>query len=69
MAIRGDEQVINLEPREMVRQELEFREQFGDCPGLNIKVPIGWNELAVIRELKKQGMRVIALAACRSTRR
>jgi transaldolase len=54
-AIRGDEQVINLEPREMVRQALEFREQFGDYPGLNIKVPIGWNELAVIRELKKAG--------------
>ena len=51
-------EVFSLEPREMVRQALEFREQFGDYPGLNIKVPIGWNELAVIRELKKQGMRV-----------
>ena len=58
MAIRGDEQVINLESHEMVRQALEFREQFGDYPGLNIKVPIGWNELAVIRELKKAGVRV-----------
>jgi transaldolase len=51
-------EVFSLEPREMVRQALEFREQFGHYPGLNIKVPIGWNELAVIRELKKQGMRV-----------
>jgi transaldolase len=51
-------EVFSLEPREMIRQALEFREQFGDYPGLNIKVPIGWNELAVIRELKKQGMRV-----------
>ncbi len=51
-------EVFSLEPREMIRQALEFREQFGDYPGLNIKVPIGWNELAVIRELKKQGMSV-----------
>jgi len=51
-------EVFSLEPREMIRQALEFREQFGDYPGLNIKVPIGWNELAVIRELKKLGMRV-----------
>ena len=51
-------EVFSLEPREMIRQALEFREQFGDYPGLNIKVPIGWNELAVMRELKKQGMRV-----------
>jgi transaldolase len=51
-------EVFSLEPREMIRQALEFREQFGDYPGLNIKVPIGWNELTVIRELKKQGMQV-----------
>jgi transaldolase len=51
-------EVFSLEPREMVRQALEFREKFGHYPGLNIKVPIGWNELAVIRELKKQGMQV-----------
>ena len=51
-------EVFSLEPREMVRQALEFAQQFGHYPGLNIKVPIGWNELAVIRELKRQGMRV-----------
>src|SRR6516165_2485393 len=36
-------EVFSLEPREMVRQALEFREKFGHYPGLNIKVPIGWN--------------------------
>jgi transaldolase len=51
-------EVFSLEPREMIRQALEFAELFGHYPGLNIKVPIGWNELAIIRELKKHGMRV-----------
>jgi transaldolase len=51
-------EVFSLEPGEMVRQALEFQEEFGHYPGLNIKVPIGWNELAVIRELKKHGMRI-----------
>ena len=51
-------EVFSLEPKEMIHQALEFAERFGHYPGLNIKVPIGWNELVVIRDLKKHGMRV-----------
>jgi len=51
-------EVFSLEPREMVRQALDFHERFGNYPGLNIKVPIGWEELAVIHELKQHGIRV-----------
>jgi len=51
-------EVFSTEPREMLRQAKEFAEEFGGYEGLNIKVPIGWNELAVIHELKARGMRV-----------
>ena len=51
-------EVFSTEPREMLRQAKEFAEEFGGYEGLNIKVPIGWNELAVIRELKARGIRV-----------
>ena len=51
-------EVFTSEPAEMVRQALEFEAEFGKYEGLNIKIPIGWNELAVIRELKSRGMRV-----------
>lgn len=38
----------------MIRQAEEFVQEF-QYEGLNIKVPVGWNELAVIRELKRKG--------------
>lgn len=51
-------EVFSSNPKEMIRQAKEFASEFGDYQGLNIKVPIGWNELAVISELKNRGMRV-----------
>ncbi|MBE3602595.1 hypothetical protein IMX07_03045 [bacterium] len=51
-------EVFTTEPHEMLRQARELAEEFGDYPGLNIKVPIGWDELRVIRELKQSGVRV-----------
>lgn len=44
-------------PEEMVRQAREFITLF-DYPGLNIKVPIGWDELAVVSELSRSGVAV-----------
>jgi transaldolase len=51
-------EVFSVEPEEMIRQALRFFDQFGHYPGLNVKVPIGWEELTVIREIKKRGGRV-----------
>jgi transaldolase len=51
-------EVFSAKPKEMIRQAKEFASEFGDYQGLNIKVPIGWNELAVIRELKERGISV-----------
>src|SRR5271170_4492880 len=42
----------------MVRQAEEFVEQFGHYPRLNIKVPIGWDELTVIAELRRRDIAV-----------
>src|SRR5260370_18933497 len=42
----------------MVKQATEFVAEFGEYEGLNVKVPIGWDELAVIRDLKTRGIRV-----------
>jgi transaldolase len=51
-------EVFSSNPKEMIRQASEFVKHFGGYPGLNVKVPIGWDELEVIRELKKMGVRV-----------
>ena len=51
-------EVFTDDPQEMVRQAEELTSEFGSYQGLNIKVPIGWNELGVIRELKRRGIRV-----------
>jgi transaldolase len=51
-------EVFSTNPREMVRQALDFAEEFGRYEGLNIKVPIGWDELSVISELKSRGLKV-----------
>src|SRR5579871_2080567 len=51
-------EVFSTEPHEMIRQAEEFLSHFGHYPNLNIKVPVGWNELAVIAELRRRGIAV-----------
>jgi transaldolase len=51
-------EVFSTEPNEMVRQATHFVEEFGYYDELNIKVPIGWNELELIHELKNRGIKV-----------
>ena len=51
-------EVFTTDSREMVAQAEEFVKDFGHYPNLNVKVPVGWDELAVIRELRRRGIRV-----------
>ena len=51
-------EVFTTDPEEMLRQAEEFVSHFGHYPFLNVKVPIGWNELAVIAELRRRGIEV-----------
>ena len=51
-------EVFTADPREMVAQADAFVHHFGDYKQLNVKVPIGWDELGVIRELRRRGVRV-----------
>jgi transaldolase len=51
-------EVFTADPAEMLPQAEEFLSHFGHYPNLNIKVPIGWDELAVIAELRRRGIRV-----------
>jgi transaldolase len=51
-------EVFTDRPAEMIAQAEEFLTHFGHYPHLNIKVPIGWNELTVIAQLRKRGIRV-----------
>jgi transaldolase len=51
-------EVFTADPGEMIAQAEEFVGHFGHYPNLNVKVPIGWNELAVIAELRRRGIRV-----------
>ena len=51
-------EVFTTEPCEMLRQAEEFVGHFGHYPYLNVKVPVGWNELAVIHELRRRGIKV-----------
>src|SRR5437588_3004166 len=51
-------EVFTADPDEMVGQAEEFVGHFGHYPNLNVKVPVGWNELAVIAELRRRGIRV-----------
>lgn len=50
-------EVFSSSPAEMIRQAESFVAAFG-YPALNVKVPIGWDELAVIHELKQRGIKV-----------
>jgi transaldolase len=51
-------EVFSADPKAMVKQASEFVAEFGEYECLNVKVPIGWDELAVIHELKMRGIRV-----------
>src|SRR5260370_41630680 len=51
-------EVFTADPKAMVKQATEFVAEFGEYEVLNDKVPIGWDELAVIRDLKTRGDRV-----------
>lgn len=50
-------EVFSTDPAEMIRQAEEFVEEF-HYEGLNIKVPIGWDELSVIKKLKDKAIKV-----------
>ena len=43
---------------EMIEQAARFLDEFGDYESLYVKVPIGWDELRVIREIRRMGGRV-----------
>jgi transaldolase len=51
-------EVFTTDPDEMLIQAEEFLSHFGHYPHLNIKVPIGWDELRVIAELRRRDIRV-----------
>lgn len=50
-------EVFSSTPEEMIRQAERFVAAC-DYKALNVKIPIGWDELAVIRELKRRGIAV-----------
>jgi transaldolase len=51
-------EVFTANSAEMLPQAETFCSHFGHYPNLNIKVPVGWDELAVIAELRRRGIRV-----------
>jgi transaldolase len=51
-------ELFTTDPDEMLLQVKQFLEDFGDYERLYIKVPIGWDELRVIREIRRMGGRV-----------
>jgi transaldolase len=51
-------EVFTTRPDEMVAQAEDFVRDFGHYPTLAVKIPIGWDELAVIRELRRRGISV-----------
>lgn len=51
-------EVNTVDPDVMADQAEQFVKEFGDYPYLNIKIPIGWNELKVIAQLAKRGIPV-----------
>lgn len=51
-------ELFTTDPDEMLRQADQFLAEFGDYEALTIKVPIGWEELRVIRELRRRNVRV-----------
>ena len=53
-------EVFTTDLEEMVRQAEQFVGDFGDYEGLTIKLPVGWDELTVIRALASRGIAVNA---------
>lgn len=51
-------EVNTADPNKMADQAEEFVKEFGDYPYLNIKIPVGWNELKVIAQLARRGVPV-----------
>jgi len=51
-------EVFSTDPKEMIAQAEEFVEHFGFYRNLAVKVPIGWDELSVIHELRTRGIQV-----------
>ena len=51
-------EVFSTRPEEMIAQAEEFVRYFGHYQNLNVKVPIGWDELGVIRELRRRQVKV-----------
>jgi transaldolase len=51
-------EVNTTDPARMADQAEEFVREFGDYPHLNIKIPVGWNELKVIAQLARRGVPV-----------
>lgn len=50
-------EVFQIEPEKMIAQAKEFVKEL-DYSNLNIKIPIGWAELGVIKELKRNNIKV-----------
>ena len=51
-------EVFKTNPDEMIEQAQEFAKHSHDYTELYIKVPIGWDELRVIHDLKRKGIKV-----------
>jgi transaldolase len=51
-------EVNTTDPAKMAHQAEQFVREFGDYPYLNIKIPIGWNELKVIAQLARRNVPV-----------
>jgi transaldolase len=51
-------EVFTVDPKEMVVQAQSFVEEFSDYSELYIKVPIGWDELWVIHQLRQKGIKI-----------
>jgi transaldolase len=51
-------EVFTTDPAEMIAQAEQFVGHFGHYPNLYVKVPVGWNELAVIHQLRRRGIKV-----------
>lgn len=51
-------EVFTVDPKEMVAQAESFVEEFSDYSELYIKVPIGWDELWVIHQLRQKRIKI-----------
>lgn len=51
-------EVFSTRPEEMIAQSEDFVRYFGHYQNLNVKIPIGWDELGVIRELRRRQVKV-----------